>query len=86
MGNKENGCPFAFQIFQASKTFPLELFIPNCQGFIDDKDIWIDHRLDSKGQSNIHPAGIGFDRLLHEFTDIGTWSDYIRILKGQLNL
>jgi hypothetical protein len=55
---------------EESHTFLDEKNIANRQRFIDDQDIGSHMGRDCESETHCHPAGIRFNRLIDEFTDV----------------
>ena len=61
-----------------------EKHIPDRQGLINNQDVGIDMDDHRKREADIHPTRIGFDRLLHEITDIGEGRNLVKALIDHL--
>ena len=59
------------KILDKSIAFGAKSLVTDREGFVDDQNIGVGMRADSKGEPRRHPARIEFDRLIKEIADPG---------------
>ncbi|EAQ75809.1 hypothetical protein [Synechococcus sp. WH 5701] len=80
MRNEQNRCSLGFQTPKVVIALFLKQFISNGERLIDDKHISINMSLHRECQPQRHAAGIAFDRLVNEWSNISKSQDVIKPL------
>ncbi len=77
MGHEHDGLLLLSKALHPCQALLPELSVPDRQHLVQQDDIGIEMRSHRKTQPGNHSAGIGFDRQVDEFTDIGKGNDVL---------
>ena len=72
--------PLSFNCCKRAKHLAWNLGVAYRQRLVNDKNIGINLRLDSKRQPDSHAAGICFDGLFDKLADVGKGSDIVKFI------
>lgn len=80
MRNQQNCDIVLSETFNPFIAFLLESNIANCQRLINNKNFWINSNLYRECKADHHAAGIGLDRLIDKFADVGKIYDLLKFI------
>src|SRR5262245_1623908 len=78
MADKKDCPSAASHVIHLTKRFPLEFCVADRQNLIHQKNFRLQMRGHRKGETNVHTAGVSFDRRIQKFFDFGKSDDLIK--------
>ena len=80
MSDYKKSCTIYYKSLQSSIAFPLKCRVADGQSFIDNQNIRIDRYIYCECKADHHTAGVGLDRLIDKFTDVGKIYDLLKFI------